>query len=825
MAAEWMDVARYADSHGYQDDGARMMWPWRDWVIASFNRNQRYDEFATWQLAGDLLPNATREQILATGFGRNHPISAEGGIVDEELRVEYVADRTNTFGRAFLGVTVECARCHDHKYDPITQREYYRLYAFFNSIAEIGTGPIDGHGGGPVLPLPDDTTARKLAEARREIAEREARLRQRLAEYRARVAAPARGGPDLARGLVGHFPLDRFAGRKTPNAAPGPERAAGGVDSSVAPAPGRFGGALEVREGQGVSVPKAYNFDRADPFTLSAWVRPTRHAEHAPVVTKAMESVRYFRGYDLALRDGRPTMQLVHSWPDDAVRVRARDPVPLGAWTHLAVTYDGSARAAGLRLYVNGAPAAVEVEADRLTRHTRSEDWVAFLIGQKNGTDQAAFEGGRIDEVRVYDRALAGAEVAALADTAAWARLTPAQRAEAHAEAGADAALAADHAALRASRAKETALASAVPNVMVMGELPRPRPTFVLARGAYDAPGERVAPGTPAGVLPFPGDMPPNRLGLARWLFRPDHPLTARVAVNRYWQLLWGRGLVETSDDFGNQGALPSHPELLDHLAVRFRESGWDVKALLRAMVTSATYRQSSLAAPALRERDPLNGLLARGPSHRLPAEMIRDGALAASGLLAQHVGGPSVRPYQPAGLWEEKSAGRGALARYVQDTGAALYRRSLYTVWKRTSPPPQAVTFDAAERVSCTVRRQSTNTPLQSLVLMNDPQYVEAARLLAERMARAGGPDADARIAWGFRAATARAPNARERAALRALYDAELAEYRDDRARALRLLRVGDRPRDPSLDPAEVAALAVVANTLLNLDEAVTKR
>jgi hypothetical protein len=362
---------------------------------------------------------------------------------------------------------------------------------------------------------------------------------------------------------------------------------------------------------------------------------------------------------------------------------------------------------------------------------------------------------------------------------------------------------------------------------MVMGERLTPRPTHLLGRGVYDEPRERVEPGTPESVLAFPRELPANRLGLARWLFAPENPLTARVTVNRYWQMLFGTGLVKTADDFGSQGALPTHPELLDWLAVTYRESGWDTKAMLKRMVMSSTYRQASHLTPGLRERDPENRLLARGPGHRLPAEMIRDAALAASGLLVEQVGGPSVKPYQPEGLWEEKSAGqgRGALVTYVQDHGDSLYRRSLYTFQKRTSPLPMLVSFDASERAVCTVRRQQTNTPLQALTLLNDPQFVEAARLLAERMVREGGAVPEDRLRYGFRLVTARYPTRRELELLGSLHAKQVARFREAPAGARRLLASGEMPRDASLDAGEVAAYTVVANALLNLDEALSKR
>jgi hypothetical protein len=846
MASEWLDLARYADSHGYQDDGIRHMWRWRDWVIKAFNDNQRYDEFVTWQLAGDLLPEPTREQILATGFNRNHAQSAEGGIVDEEYRVEYVADRVNTVSRGLIALSMDCARCHDHKYDPVSQSEYFEFFAFFNNIDEIGLGAIDGNNG-PVLLLPDEETEEKLRQVRQRLAEQERALR----EYRARVASDAEYlrrahavRADLSHGLVGHFSFDTVEPQDA--AARGNPSSANGLATWTAPnladprhpailrgdpgvVPGRFGNAFEVREGALWTVREAYAFDRSDPFSLSVWIQPTRPQERAAVLTRAADdNGGANRGYELNLLDGQVFVALMHVRSDDAIRIQTRATVPLNTWTHLAVTYDGSARASGLVVYIDGRPAPVEVLSDDLRRTIvrvrRDSSTDPLQIGGKRaGSEVATFEGGRIDELRIYDRPLLPLEVAQLAGLN-LSRPASDELLELYLRTR-DEEYARRARALRQSFAEETRLLNGVEDVMVLRERLSPRPTYLLDRGMYDSPRDRVEPGTPASVLALPDNLPQNRLGLARWLFSPDNPLTARVAVNRYWQMLFGTALVRTADEFGNQGELPSHPELLDWLAVTYRESGWDTRALLKGIVMSATYRQSSTPTPELREKDPENRLLARGPSHRLPAEMIRDGALAASGLLVHQVGGPSVKPYQPEGLWEEKSAGRGALATYVQDQGESLYRRSLYTFWKLSSPPPMLINFDAAERNVCSVRRPRTNTPTQALGLLNDPQFVEAARVLAERMMNEGGARREERLRHGFRVVTARWPTDRELEALASLYDEQRARFAVQRTDAERLLRLGEWQRDPALPPDQLAAYTVVANTLLNLDEFVTKR
>jgi hypothetical protein len=571
MALEWLDAARFADTHGYHIDSGRDMSGWRRWVIDAFNRNKPFDQFTVEQVAGDLLPGATTEQKIASGFHRNHMINFEGGAIPQEYHNAYVVDRVNTTGTVWLGLSVACAQCHDHKYDPISQREFYQLYAFFFNVPENG---LDGSKGNaaPLLKMPT----------------REQRQR-----------------------------LDQ-------------------LDASIK--------ALEKRQKE--------------------------------------------------------------SGPAEERKRRA----------------------------------------DELARLKKERD----------------------------------------------------------------------------------ALYNSIPSTMVMEEMGSPRETFLLVRGQYDKRGDKVRPATPAFLPPLPAGAPPNRLGLARWLVDPSHPLTARVAVNRYWQMYFGTGLVKTAEDFGTQGERPSHPELLDFLATEFIGTDWDVKKLQRLIVTSATYRQSSAVRPDLHAHDPENRLLARASRLRLPAEFIRDQALAVSGLLDGEIGGHSVSPYQPPGLWEELASrldGANWTAQtYVQSKGRDLYRRSMYTFWKRTSPPPTLTTFDAPDRETCTVRRARTNTPLQALILMNDPTYVEASRKLAERILTEAGPDAEGRIAFAFRLVTARPPHPAEVAVLRKVLDEQLAVYHKDARAALKLLKVGEAPRQDKFNAAEVAAWSVLASILLNLDETITR-
>lgn len=559
MTTEWMDLARYAETNGYHHDFERNMWPWRDWVIAAFNQNMPHDQFVTWQLAGDLLPEPSYEQKLATAFNRNNRTTQECGSIDEEFRVSYVVDRTNTFGRAFLGLTVECAQCHDHKYDPVSQKEYFQLFAFFNQVPEKGvTRSFQGQSA-PYLELPNEQV-------------------EEIRKY---------------------------------------------IDEMIE---------QEYAEGSTQDHDNSY---------LPNW-------------KEEMETM-----------------------------------------------------------------------------------------------------------------------------------LQP---------------------------------------VMIMQDRDTLRPTYILQRGLYDSPGLEVSAGTPESILPFTDDMPPNRLGLAKWLFEPEHPLTARVVVNRYWQMIFGRGLVNTPEDFGNQGALPSHPALLDWLAVELVESGWDIKHLLKLVVMSSTYRQTSKTEEEHFAFDPDNQWLARGPQQRLTAEMLRDQALMVSGLMNSKVGGPSVKPYQPEHLWTQVSSGGRYKRKYMNAHGPDLYRRSLYTYWKRIQPPPAMLIFDAANRNQCTVKRQSTNTPLQALVLLNDPQFVEPSRAFAERMIREGGEDLEQRLVYAFRWATSRSPDPEETAILADLFKYELEEFEKHPEQAKQFLEIGEYRQSENYEPATLAAYAVVASTLLNMSESMQK-
>ncbi len=838
MTQDWLDLARFADTYGYQQDAERDMSPWRDWVIKSFNENLPYDQFLTWQLAGDLLPNATRDQRLATAFNRLHRQTDEGGSIDEEFRAEYAVDRVSTVGTAMLGFTIGCARCHDHKYDPIKQRDYYSLSAFFNNIDESGLYSYFTRATPtPTLLLwPENKAAEAVA------------LSNKIATVEKQMQAIRRGAGEPFQAWLrsdgkistpkptAHFAFDAVVSNTTPDSlSTNMARLEDGPMLVAAPEIGAMNNFALQFSGDNQAVIKGVgNFTRADPFSFSLWLKPTEHQDRAVVLHHSRAwSDSGSRGYELVLDHGKPFFGLIHFWPGNAIAVRAKQALPTNEWSQIVVTYDGSSRAAGIQLYLNGVPLETEVVRDNLYKDiAHRREWGDMEVGKINLTlagrfRDSGFRNGLIDDLQVFDVALTSPEVLGgagshlPADVAhGVARPTNAQQF--------DYFLARQYepyqtaqAELKKLRAQENALFNDIPEIMTMQEMPQPRPTFVLKRGSYDAPGDPVERDTPSSILSFPTNAPRNRLGFAEWMVDRQNPLTARVVVNRIWKMHFGRGIVATPDDFGSQGKLPTHPELLEWLAGWFMDNGWDVKALHRLIVNSATYQQSSQASRELVERDPFNLLLARGPQQRLQAEQIRDSALAVSGLLNRAIGGPSVKPYQPAGLWE--AAGTGA--KYTQDTGGKLYRRSLYTFVKRTAPPPSLLTFDATSREVCTAKRENTTTPLQALVLMNDPQFVEAARVLGQRLLKTFPGDENAQIREAFRELTGRLPDEKETAILRQLFVEQKDFYTKETGEADKLLATGESKWDETLPRADFAATTMLVNAIMNFDEFVMER
>ncbi len=824
MAVDWLDVSRYADSYGFQVDREREAWPWRDWVIRSFNDNLPFDQFITWQLAGDLLPNATDDQILATAFNRLHQQESEGGSVEEEYRVEYVADRVQTFSTAFLGLTLECARCHDHKFDPITQKEYYQLSAYFQNIDEAGlysyftnTQPT------PSLPLMSSGQKDTRNKLRVKVSQLEAELNQwtaspdAISEWLQRQPHPLQLNDEL-----GHFTFDSLKENKSPNSLNPQQTAVFKGENSLTE--GREGKAILFTGDDAVDLPFG-NFNAYEPFTISFWLRTPDVKERAVVLHRSrawMDAAS--RGYEVLIEEGKLKWSLIHFWPGDAVSIRARDSLSLNEWTHVTVSNDGSSRAAGLKIYVNGKLAQVDVIRDHLTKDITGGGGDNIALGER--FRDRGFKGGALDDLRIFESELSALEVLSI-----WNKTAPAEilskspsaftiedrtLLQNHvAQSHLTPALIAKRKELKEAREALTKFSDGLQEVMVMKELPEPKKAYVLLRGEYNQRRDEVVSGTPASLSPWPEKAPNNRLGLAQWLTDPRHPLTARVIVNRFWQSIFGRGLVKTSEDFGSQGSRPEYANVLDWLAQRYIASGWDTKAIIKTMVMSQTYRQRSMADTTIMADDPENEWLARGPRFRLPAEVIRDNALASAGLLDQRAGGPPVNPYEMSEAFKPAKL----------SAGSANYRRSLYTNWCRTSPPPAMVAFDAPRRAVCIAKRERTDSPLQALILLNGTQFVEAARVLGETLHRQGRGDPARMIEAGFLRCLSRMPDEREKAICLQLYQEQLQYFTAHPDEATGWLNVGQIPRNPNISLPQTAASAVLAQALLNHDACVLKR
>ncbi len=804
MARYWLDAARYGDTHGLHFDNERALWKYRDWVIDAFNRNLPFDRFTIDQLAGDLLPNPTPEQRIATGFNRCNVSTSEGGSINEEVLVRYAVDRVETTSTVFMGLTMGCCVCHDHKFDPLTQKDFYQLYAFFGSVAE---NAMDGNALAPPpiikVPTAEQETQQKT-------------LNDQIAQLRTQIAA------ELAK--------VEYVEPNQPTVSTEPEEYVWIDDDTPA----------------GAKQEGGWTFVSAPSPVLSGSKASTRKAVGL--------SQHFFTGAQQGLRVGEGDKLFAYVYLDPAdkpkeIMLQFND----GSWEHRAIWGEdvipwGAVNSAS-RLPAGPLPEAgqwvrLEVEAAKvgLAPGAVINGW-AFT--QHDGTcfwDKAGIVTRTPQAGQAFDSQLAWEAYERTQSKSALPQpLQEAIKADAAARKDEQKKRLRDyflenvygptrpvfdplHKQADELNKQLAALDAAIPTTMVMAEAPQPRETFVLIRGAYDKHGEKVTAGTPAVLPPLKKDAPPTRLGLAQWLVDPAHPLTARVTVNRYWQQYFGNGIVKTAGDFGAQGEWPTHPELLDWLATEFIGSGWNIQHIQKLIVMSNAYQQTSRVTPQLLERDPENLLLARGPRFRMDAEVVRDSALAASGLLVEKLGGRSVKPYQPDGLWEAVGFLGSNTSIYKQDPGDALYRRSLYTFWKRTSPPASLTTFDAPSRETCTVRRPRTNTPLQALVLMNDTQYVEASRRLAERMMTEGGATPEEQIAYAFRLATARRPAADELAVLAGTLNAYLADYKANAEAAAKLLAVGNSKRNEALDAVQLAARTMVANLILNLDETITK-
>ncbi len=934
MAVAWLDLARYADTAGYHFDGVRNMWLWRDWAIDSFNKNKPYDVFTVEQLAGDLLPNPTREQRIATGFVRNNMTTDEGGADPDEYLNKYVVDRVNTVGAVWLGMTVGCAECHDHKFDPLLTKEFYKLYAFFNNVPEKGLDRIRTDNPPPRLPAPTPEQAMQFVEADFRVRDAEKTLQDRInalgesqEKWERETASTPPPRPDAQR-LVAWLTFDDTLRASTNSSVstesdqrikPGPMRQATGGESGDDPkfirddkpefVEGRLGKALKLDGKTHIDLGQVAAFERTNAFSFGAWIK----IESNGAILSKMEKKPGYRGFDLIVNDGRFEMHLVHELPNDAIKVKTKDKFVPKQWLHVLASYDGSGKSAGVKIFVDGRARELEIEKDKLAGSITNNE--PLRIGARN--EEGNFT-GLIDDVRLYHRAFGPEEARLLVFDGMMPILTK-SRGKRSQEERDDLRrfykenYAVDYlrseAALAKARQTKEELFNAIPTSMIMEEMDPPRETFQLVRGDFRHKGERVTADTPAflppirktvvenkgghlrflgrevergsarfGVPPSGGQVvqppnggipnatptavatgtnstigcdgpkvvavpvslnampakpspekpvPLNRLDLAVWLVSAEHPLTPRVTVNRCWALFFGTGLVKTINDLGSQGEWPSHPELLDWLACQFRDGGpagsrvagcWDVKALVRLIITSATYRQSAAVTPEKLEQDSYNRLLSRGPRLQLDAEFVRDNALAISGLLNRKLGGPSVKPYQPPGIWD------GTDSKYEQDHGDALYRRGLYVFWRRSAHYPPFATFDAPNREVCTFMRQRTQTPLQSLVLMNDPGFVESAAALAERVLREEPADLMKRLARAFRHALGRVPQPDELATLQRTYEQQWAHFRSDPKAAESFISVGESKRSASIDKIELAAMTAVANVLLNLNETITK-
>jgi hypothetical protein len=824
MAYVWLDAARYADTNGYQYDGARQMWRWRDYVINSFNRNEPFNQFALEQIAGDMLPNATLNEKIASGFNRNHRINTEDGIIPEEYAVEYVVDRVATTSTVFLGLTLGCARCHNHKFDPFTQKEFYQLYSYFDQVPEIGRGIKYGNSA-PVIPAPTTEQQQALDKLNQEMDGVQVALRRdekgiARAQRHWEQTLSSRGEQFWAptQDLLASF---HFDGKEKMTAV-------GGSIPFVAGRPGHVA-SFDGKSYFDTGVQTKLDID--DPFTLTAWVY-SHTAPDGSIVSEMIDDPRG-KGFGLHIDHGKVHANLTSVWVDDAIRVESEQTLAADRWYHLAVTYDGSKLAERVHLYIDGIPAKTKVLMDTLYRPYRNaggEFNVPIRIGAGWGPEHR-FR-GLIGGVHLYSNVLPTDEIAALADADSLSVIAAKRPDSRNAvernilrwsflETSAPTPDRDLWAKLNGLREEKEKLERTFPTVMVMQDVPQRRDTHILIRGAYDKPGDLVQPGVPAVLNPLPAGVLNNRLGFAEWVIDPSNPLLSRVTVNRFWQMYFGSGIVKTVEDFGSQGEWPSNPELLDWLATEFIRSGWDVKAMQKLIVTSATYRQSSKASPDVIQHDPSNRLLARGPRVRLPAEMVRDQALAASGLLVEKIGGPSVKPYQPAGLWKEIGMQN---TDYDQGHGSDLHRRSLYTYWKRTAAPPVMINFDAAMREDCVVRASVTDTPLQALNLMDDEQFLEAARFIGQRMLNEGGETPDLRLRYGFRLAVARYPTEQELAVLRNDLQFHL-NYFSDPAKAEKYIHQGETSNDPGLKVRDLAAYGATASLILNLDETITKQ
>ncbi|HMO15676.1 MAG TPA: DUF1553 domain-containing protein [Pirellulaceae bacterium] len=836
----WLDAARYGDTHGLHFDNYREMWPYRDWVIRAFNSNQPFDQFVLEQLAGDLLPNPTIDQLVATGFQRCNITTNEGGTIEEENLAIYAADRVQTFGWVFLGLTTNCAQCHDHKFDPVSMNDYYSLAAFFRNTTQpaLDGNVKDGRGPSLVLPQADDlerwhAIPTEIEQAKQALSDYTQRSKEAFQHKLPELLTGLANGNSVEAsrdGLLIHARMNEGAGDEIPTF--GQQTTALMFIGKPNWVEGKFGSAPALSGESAILVGAAGDWEFDDAFSYGGWIKPANTNVVGAIIAR-MDDPNGYRGWDLFQSGSHITVHLIDNWPGNSLKVRTPDGVlKSDQWHHVFATYDGSRTPEGIKIYIDGRLQPTTADVKTLQAGATMRTTTPTKIGRRR---QASIWNGQVQEVRMYQRVVTSDEIATIvwnSELQLYAgkpeeQLTDEQRQSLFEKYVGLFDVDYVHATNKVAelQAERAAIRNRSPLTHIQEERQGVEPmAHILMRGEYDKKGEVVHAGTPVALHPMRNDQPKNRLGLAQWVLDPANPLTARVTVNRFWYEVFGEGLVSTAEDFGIMGALPSHPELLDWLATDFQEHGWDVRRFFKQIFLSATYRQSAAFTPEKLERDPHNQWLSRGPRFRMDAEMIRDLALKTSGLLSPKMYGPSVRPYQPENIWDVVGLPGGDTRDYRQSHGEDLYRRSLYTFWKRMAPPPNLEIFNAPSREVCTVKREKTNTPLQALVTLNDPLFVEAARNLAQHVLRNSQENV---------------PQSLNSIALlvlgRDLADCEielligdlndyLGYYRANVEDAQALISIGESPSASDLNPGELAAWTMLCQQFLNLDEAITK-
>ena len=842
-ARYWLDAARYADTHGMHFDNYREMWPYRDWVIRAYNQNMPFDQFTIEQLAGDLLESPTDDQLIATGFQRCNMTTNEGGTIDAENRAIYSADRVQTFGWVYLGLTTNCCQCHDHKFDPISMKDYYALAAFFRNTTEPAKDGNVKDGNGATLRVFSEAQQNRLAEIETELvnskkkrddyrSDSTEKFQSWLVSLPENKEADAKTSSSVA--VILQVPLNEGSGNTIAGSI-GLENPVVSKTDLKWDSNGKFGPAVDLRKHKTINLGEFRDFEVKDSFSFGVWTKASKKLGGAAIIAKMDEGAKH-RGWDLYHQNGQYAVHINDSWPDNALKIRTKKSVfKKDKWEHVVATYDGSGKPEGIRIYLDGELQETETEKNTLKPDAKLNTKTPLKVGQRSSG--SIYDGGQVQDVRIYASALSAEDVKAEMESGgdyieALIAMPADQRTDSqkkalsnHYFARVDSKFPTLAKTVADLENEQTKINKKAPLTHVQKEKPDSMAkTMILMRGAYDKPGDEVTAATPGVLHEMKADAPRNRLGLAKWVIDPANPLTARVTVNRCWQELFGHGIVATSEDFGVMGTPPSNQDLLDWLAIEFRESGWDTKRLYKKILMSSTYRQAANVTTEKLAKDEDNSLMSRGPRFRMDGEMIRDYALAASGLYNDKMYGRGARPYQPAGIWDVVGMPGSDTRTYVQDKGDAVYRRSLYSFWKRMSPPANLEAFNAPNREVCTVRRERTNTPLQALVTLNDPQFFEAARVLAAKGIKAGNGEWDSVLEFVAQRTVCRSFSEVESGIVKEDYDTYFDYYRDNPEEAKKLMVVGQTEADKSLDAAQLAAWTMVCNEILNLDEVLNK-